>query len=82
MGRIPFLSFFFLFCANDVMHSSVSSFFFPFFFLNKKPSKGRGREEKQNNAKKNPVWCKRRDMEGYHCSWQIDCIMANIVNQP
>ena len=59
-----------------------SSFFFSFFFLNKKPSEGRGREEKQNNAKKNPVWCKRRDMEGYHCSWQIDCIMTNIENQP
>lgn len=37
MGRIPFLSFFFLFfCVNNVMHSSVSSSFFPFFFSNKK----------------------------------------------
>lgn len=56
----------FSFCANDVMHSSVSSSCFPFFFSNKKPSARRGRKKKRNNAKKNPAWCKRRDMEGYH----------------
>lgn len=33
----------FSFCVNDVMHSSVSSSFFPFFFLNKKPPARRGR---------------------------------------
>ena len=51
------------------MTSCIVRFFFflsLFLFKQKAFRKERKGGKKQNNAKKNPVWCKRRDMEGYH----------------